>query len=78
MLLTMGLPPIRKLIPYGYLNEQEVIQFGNTSLKVLFLPGHAPGHVGFYHAESLSLLSGDVLFQQSIGRTDLRVAISIH
>ncbi len=45
--------------------------FGNTVFSVLFLPGHSPGHIGFYHAESKSLLSGDVLFQRSVGRTDL-------
>jgi len=66
-----GFAAYQEATPDGYLSEQEIIQFGNTTLSVLFLPGHAPGHVGFYHAESLSLISGDVLFQQSIGRTDL-------
>jgi glyoxylase-like metal-dependent hydrolase (beta-lactamase superfamily II) len=37
----------------------------------MFVPGHSPGHVAFYHAESDSLFGGDVLFQQGIGRTDL-------
>lgn len=66
-----GFAAYQEATPDGYFSEQEIIQFGNTTLTVLFLPGHAPGHVGFYHAESLSLISGDVLFQQSIGRTDL-------
>ncbi|MCU0368367.1 MAG: MBL fold metallo-hydrolase [Cyclobacteriaceae bacterium] len=66
-----GFAAYQEATPDGYLSEQEIIQFGNTTLNVLFLPGHAPGHVGFYHKESLSLISGDVLFQQSIGRTDL-------
>jgi glyoxylase-like metal-dependent hydrolase (beta-lactamase superfamily II) len=66
-----GFAAYQEATPDGYLSEQEIIQFGNTTLNVLFLPGHAPGHVGFYHEESLSLISGDVLFQQSIGRTDL-------
>jgi hydroxyacylglutathione hydrolase len=55
----------------GYLAEGDTVSFGNTIFNVLFLPGHAPGHIGFYHKESNSLLSGDVLFEKSIGRTDL-------
>jgi glyoxylase-like metal-dependent hydrolase (beta-lactamase superfamily II) len=57
--------------PDGFLKEGDIVSFGNTKLKVLFVPGHAPGHIAFYHEESKSLLSGDVLFEQSIGRTDL-------
>ncbi|MCU0353730.1 MAG: MBL fold metallo-hydrolase, partial [Cytophagales bacterium] len=45
--------------------------FGDTQLKVLFLPGHAPGHIGFYSEPDGLLIGGDVLFRQSIGRTDL-------
>ncbi|MCC5927555.1 MAG: MBL fold metallo-hydrolase [Bacteroidetes bacterium] len=39
--------------------------------KGLFTPGHAPGHLAFYHQESGQLLSGDALFRESVGRTDL-------
>jgi glyoxylase-like metal-dependent hydrolase (beta-lactamase superfamily II) len=53
------------------LADGDTVSFGNTHFEVLFLPGHAPGHIGFYDKESLSLLSGDVLFEHSIGRTDL-------
>ena len=45
--------------------------FGDTSLEVLFTPGHSPGHISFYHDESKQLFSGDVLFDGSIGRVDL-------
>ncbi len=55
----------------GYLEEGDVVSFGNTQLKVLFLPGHAPGHIGFYCEKEEILIAGDVLFQNSIGRTDL-------
>jgi glyoxylase-like metal-dependent hydrolase (beta-lactamase superfamily II) len=55
----------------GYLTEGEPVKFGNQSFDVLFLPGHAPGHVGFYHAKEKVLMGGDVLFNRSIGRTDL-------
>ncbi len=61
----------QETLPDGYLAEGDVVSFGNIRFDVIFLPGHAPGHVGFYHKESESLLSGDVLFEQSIGRTDL-------
>ena len=47
------------------------ISAGSLSFDVLFVPGHTLGHVAFYHAGAGLLLSGDVLFQQSIGRTDL-------
>jgi glyoxylase-like metal-dependent hydrolase (beta-lactamase superfamily II) len=53
------------------LKHGDEIQFGNTSLKVLFTPGHSAGHISFYNADHQILLSGDCLFRQSIGRTDL-------
>lgn len=55
----------------GYLKEEEWISFGNQRLKVLFTPGHAPGHIVFYHEEQKVVIGGDVLFYNSIGRTDL-------
>lgn len=61
----------RESTPDAFLSEDEPIRFGNTAFKVLFTPGHSPGHVVFYHEESLSLIGGDVLFYNSIGRTDL-------
>jgi glyoxylase-like metal-dependent hydrolase (beta-lactamase superfamily II) len=57
--------------PDIYLKEGEPVAFGNQSLEVLFVPGHAPGHIAFYHAASKTLIGGDVLFYNSIGRTDL-------
>ncbi len=47
------------------------MKFGNTELQVLFTPGHAPGHVVFYNESEKICIGGDVLFQESIGRTDL-------
>ena len=48
------------------------IEWGNGSVfKVLFTPGHSAGHVSFFHEEQKFLFSGDVLFRNSIGRTDL-------
>ena len=54
-----------------YVSEAQTVHFGNQEISVLFLPGHAPGHVGYYHAGQKILLGGDVLFRSSIGRTDL-------
>lgn len=57
--------------PDEYLVEGKELRFGNQQLDVLFVPGHSPGHIALYHAGSSSLIGGDVLFRNSIGRTDL-------
>lgn len=44
---------------------------GDEHFRILRVPGHSPDHLAFYHYETDTLLSGDVLFQGSIGRTDL-------
>jgi glyoxylase-like metal-dependent hydrolase (beta-lactamase superfamily II) len=54
-----------------FIEEGDIIRFGNSALKVIFTPGHAPGHVVFYNAENKFVINGDVLFSGSIGRTDL-------
>jgi glyoxylase-like metal-dependent hydrolase (beta-lactamase superfamily II) len=55
----------------SYLNEGEELKFGNTSLEVLHTPGHADGSLCFYSKKDNFVITGDVLFNQSIGRTDL-------
>jgi len=57
--------------PDGFLKDGEPVQFGNQSLDVIFTPGHSPGHVVFYHQQEKIIIGGDVLFLNSIGRTDL-------
>jgi glyoxylase-like metal-dependent hydrolase (beta-lactamase superfamily II) len=57
--------------PDFFLNHNEELTFGNTTLRVLFTPGHSAGGVCFYCASDSFIISGDVLFQRSIGRTDL-------
>jgi len=55
----------------GFLEEGETVTFGESKLEVIFTPGHSPGSISFFHRESNQLIGGDVLFQGSIGRTDL-------
>ena len=53
------------------LEGEESVKFGNTELKIISVPGHTPGHLAFYEPESNVLFTGDTLFRESIGRTDL-------
>ena len=55
----------------GYLNDGDTIRFGNSELKAIHVPGHSPGSLCYYCKEAGLLFSGDVLFEESIGRTDL-------
>ena len=57
--------------PAGYLEEGQVIRFGQSSLQVLHTPGHSKGSVCFYAPDDGFVLTGDLLFQGCIGRTDL-------
>jgi len=54
-----------------YIKEGSAVKIGADELNVLFTPGHSPGHVCFYSEEGNFAISGDVLFNGSIGRTDL-------
>lgn len=51
--------------------EGDEITFGNSSLRVLFVPGHCPGHIALVSDSDEFVIGGDVLFNGSIGRTDL-------
>jgi glyoxylase-like metal-dependent hydrolase (beta-lactamase superfamily II) len=53
------------------LREGDTIPLGSDVLQVLFTPGHSPGHICFYCQAQQLVVSGDVLFRESIGRTDL-------
>ncbi|MCH7965281.1 MAG: MBL fold metallo-hydrolase [Bacteroidetes bacterium] len=65
--VTLGkLPKIDK-----YLTEDERIILGNESFSNLFTPGHSPGEFCLYFDESKFCITGDVLFREGIGRTDL-------
>ncbi len=53
------------------LSEREEISFGETTLRVIPTPGHTPGHVSLFDAKSRVVFTGDTLFRECIGRTDL-------
>lgn len=55
--------------PTVLLEDNQFITLGETQIKTLWTPGHAPGHVAFVIDDTV--ISGDALFQGSIGRTDL-------
>lgn len=58
-------------MPSRYLESGERVEFGQTSLLALFTPGHSPASLSFYCREAGFVVAGDVLFYESIGRTDL-------
>lgn len=53
-----------------YIQDQEIIKFGKDEFKVLLTPGHSPGSVCFYHQQQNFILGGDLIFKDSVGRTD--------
>ena len=57
--------------PQYFLKEGDNIEFGDTSFDILHVPGHAPDHIVLISEEENIMIGGDVLFKQSIGRTDL-------
>ncbi len=62
---------VRNCTPDRFLSEGETVSFGEHLFEVLHCPGHAPGHVVYYNAAARFAHVGDVLFQGSVGRTDL-------
>ena len=55
----------------NFIKENDIIILGKTSWKIIFTPGHAPGHICLLNEQDKKLVAGDVLFYMSIGRTDL-------
>lgn len=58
--------------PLHYLKEGETITLDDDTLSILLTPGHSPGSLSFYSEKQGFIISGDVLFKESIGRTDLQ------
>ncbi|MBA3679876.1 MAG: MBL fold metallo-hydrolase [Bacteroidetes bacterium] len=66
-----GVPFEESPFPEKYIEPGDKIVLGQYEFETLFTPGHSPGSISFYNKENKLLISGDVLFQRSIGRTDL-------
>ena len=63
--------PSKNCNPDKWLDEGDIIEIGNEILEIYFCPGHTPGHIIFFNKKNNLALVGDVLFNGSIGRTDL-------
>ncbi len=63
--------PARPAGPYPEVADNSVFTFGGLTFRVLSTPGHTPGCVCFYFEKEGVLLTGDTLFEGSVGRTDL-------
>lgn len=69
---SYGFPVTEEAQPLGaYITENQELTFGNSSLKAIHAPGHSPGSMVLYSEKDGVMFAGDVLFQGSIGRTDL-------
>lgn len=66
----LNLPPVGDFQPTRWLEHGDQLKLGEHSFDIMHCPGHTPGHVVIYHAPSKHLWVGDVLFKESIGRTD--------
>ena len=65
--MSMPKPPL----PGSFIEEGDILTFGNSSLTAIFVPGHSPGSVAFYSEADMLLIAGDIIFNGSVGRTDL-------
>jgi glyoxylase-like metal-dependent hydrolase (beta-lactamase superfamily II) len=61
----------KPLAPKKFLNDGDTVRFGHSVLEVLYTPGHAGGSICLWNKEQKFVLTGDVLFYGSIGRTDM-------
>lgn len=57
--------------PDKYLNDGDELSFGNTSFSILYTPGHCDGSICLVFADSKIVLTGDLIFENSVGRSDL-------
>ncbi len=58
-------------LPDRYIKEGDIVSFGNSHLNVIDTPGHTAGSISLLSEKKEMIISGDVLFKGSIGRTDL-------
>jgi glyoxylase-like metal-dependent hydrolase (beta-lactamase superfamily II) len=66
-----GLGPFESYDADETVSGGEQLHLAGLDIDVLFVPGHSPGHVAYSFADEGVLISGDVLFAGSVGRTDL-------
>ena len=66
-----GMPMLQPPKAGRFFEDGDAIIFGNSTLKVIHVPGHSPGGVAFYSEIDSLLIAGDILFYGSVGRTDL-------
>ena len=66
-----GVPYVAVPLPEYWIKDEERIMVGGITVVGLHTPGHTPGSISFWFEDEALLLSGDTLFQDSIGRTDL-------
>lgn len=69
--IWLGLPPAEPVAADERFHDGQTVAVGSLSAQVLHVPGHSPGSVAFYFSETDVVISGDVLFRGSVGRTDL-------
>ncbi|UBM61009.1 MBL fold metallo-hydrolase [Marinilongibacter aquaticus] len=65
-----GIPGYEPVEPDAFLEEGDVLEIGEIRLEVIFVPGHAPGHIAFVNRAEKYIIGGDCLFRESVGRTD--------
>ena len=68
---VFGIKVENLIIPSDFIEDGDSIEFGNSSIEVLYTPGHADGSVCLVNHDERYVIAGDVLFRDSIGRTDL-------
>jgi len=65
-----GFPPCAALTPDRWLDEGDTVTVGKITLEIFLCPGHTPGHIVFFDREGRLLVSGDVIFNGGVGRSD--------
>lgn len=68
---SFGMTGVRNFTPDRWLNEGDKVALGDMTFEILHCPGHSPGSVVFFNRDMRFAHVGDVLFNGSVGRTDL-------